>query len=81
MKNIQYKLYKEITPDWFINPTQHIMYHRGINSPQEQEKWLAAGWEDTYNWIDLDDSDKMQQACLELAKIIANNGTVQVLVD
>lgn len=57
------------------------MYHRGINSPQEQEKWLAAGWEDTYDWIDLDDSDKMQQACLELAKTIADNGTVQVLAD
>lgn len=81
MKNIQYKLYKEITPDWFINPTQYIMYHRGINSSQEQEKWLAAGWEDTYDWIELDDSDKMQQACLELAKTIADNGTVQVLAD
>lgn len=81
VKNIQYKLYKEITPDWFISSTQYIMYHRGINSPQEQEKWLAAGWEDTYDWIDLDDSNKMQQACLELAKTIADNGTVQVLVD
>lgn len=81
VKNIQYKLYREITPDWFISPTQHIMYHRGINSPQGQEKWLAAGWKDTYDWIDLDDSDKMQQACLELAKTIADNGTVQVLAD
>jgi len=81
VKNIQYKLYKEITPDWFVGATQHIMYHRGINSPQEQERWLAAGWEDTYDWVDLDDNNKMQQACLELAKTIANNGTVQVLAD
>lgn len=81
MKNIQYKLYKEIIPDWFISTTQHIMYHRGISSPQEQERWLAAGWEDTYDWVDLDDNDKMRQACLELAKTIADNGTVQVLAD
>lgn len=57
------------------------MYHRGISTPEQQKKWLKADWDDMYNWRDLDDMDKMQKACHTLAKVIENNGKVQVLVD
>ena len=57
------------------------MYNRGINTPREQKEWLEASWDDMYDWLDLDDMNKMQEACHALAKVIENNGKVQVLVD
>lgn len=57
------------------------MYHRGISTPEQQKKWLKANWGDMYDWSDLDDMNKMQKACHTLAKVIENNGKVQVLVD
>ena len=57
------------------------MYHRGISTPEQQKKWLKADWENTYDWLALDDMDKMQKACYTLAEVIGNNGRVQVLTD
>jgi single-stranded-DNA-specific exonuclease len=57
------------------------MYNRGINTPREQREWLEASWDDMYDWLDLDDMNKMQEACHALAKVINNNGRVQVLTD
>ena len=57
------------------------MYHRGISAPEQQKKWLKADWGDMYDWLDIDDMNKMQEACHALAKVINNNGKVQVLVD
>ena len=57
------------------------MYNRGISTPQKQKEWLKADWENTYDWLDLDDMDKMQKACYALAEVIGNNGRVQVLTD
>lgn len=57
------------------------MYNRGINTPEQQKKWLKADWGDMYDWLDLDDMGKMREACHALAKVINNNGRVQVLVD
>ena len=57
------------------------MYHRGISTPEQQKEWLKADWDDMYDWRDLDDMDKMQEACYALAEVIKNNGRVQVLVD
>lgn len=54
------------------------MYNRGINSPQEQERWLNAGWEDIYGWEVL---PILEDACAMLKKHIDNNNTVQLLVD
>lgn len=57
------------------------MYHRGISTPEQQKKWLKADWGNMYDWLDLDDMDKMQKACYALAEVIGNNGRVQLLVD
>lgn len=57
------------------------MYHRGISTPEQQKKWLKADWDDMYDWLDLDAMSKMQEACRALAKVINNNGRVQVLTD
>lgn len=57
------------------------MYHRGISTPEQQKKWLKADWGDMYDWLDLDDMNKMQKACHTLAEVISNNGRVQLLVD
>ena len=57
------------------------MYHRGISTPEQQKKWLNAGWEDTFDWSALNDDCKMEKACHTLAEVIGNNGRVQVLVD
>lgn len=56
------------------------MYNRGINSPQEQERWLAAGWESVYDWVDLA-PEKMQKACEWTAEAINQNQDVQIIVD
>lgn len=57
------------------------MYHRGISTPEQQKEWLKADWDDMYDWRDLDDMNKMQEACYALAEVIKNNGRVQVLTD
>lgn len=57
------------------------MYHRDISTLKQQKKWLKADWGDMYDWLDLDDMNKMQKACHALAKVIGNNGRVQLLVD
>lgn len=57
------------------------MYHRGISTPEQQKEWLKADWDDMYDWRDLDDMNKMQEACYALAEVIKNNGRVQLLVD
>lgn len=54
------------------------MYNRGINSPQEQKKWLNAGWEDIYDWTAL---PILEDACAMLKKHIDNNDVIQLLVD
>ena len=38
------------------------MYNRDIPIEQ-QEKWLAAGWESIYDWLDLNDNGQMEKAC------------------
>lgn len=57
------------------------MYNRGISTPEQQKKWLKADWGDMYDWLDLDDDNKMQKACGLLANCINNNKTVQIVVD
>lgn len=54
------------------------MYNRGINSPQEQKRWLNAGWEDIYDWTAL---PILEDACAMLKKHIDNNDVIQLLVD
>lgn len=54
------------------------MYNRGINSPQEQKKWLNAGWESIYDWTAL---PILEDACAILYKHIENNDVVQIVVD
>ena len=57
------------------------MYNRGIATSQEQERWLKANWGDMYDWLDLDDDNKMQKACAIMANAIEKNQYVQVLID
>ena len=57
------------------------MYNRGIATSQEQERWLKANWGDMYDWLDLDDDNKMQKACAIMANAIEKNQHVQVLID
>lgn len=54
------------------------MYNRGINSPQEQKRWLNAGWESIYDWTAL---PILEDACAILYKHIENNDVVQIVVD
>ena len=54
------------------------MYDRGINSPQEQERWLDAGWESIYDWTAL---PILEDACAMLKKHIDNDDVVQIIVD
>lgn len=54
------------------------MYNRGINSPQEQEKWLNAEWESIYDWMAL---PILEDACAMLKKHIDNDDVVQIVVD
>lgn len=54
------------------------MYNRGINSPQEQKKWLNAGWESIYDWTAL---PILKDACALLYEHINNNDVVQIVVD
>ena len=54
------------------------MYNRGINSPQEQKRWLNAGWESIYDWTAL---PILKDACALLYEHINNNDVVQVVVD
>ena len=57
------------------------MYHRGISTPEQQKKWLDAGWEDTFDWSALNDDCKMEKACSDLMDCIQNNKKVQVITD
>lgn len=75
---IKYQLYKEV--DNNLTPTQQVLFNRGIKV-EDQQTWLTANWQNTYDWTDLDDDDKMQKACHLLAQVINNDGRVQVLVD
>ena len=54
------------------------MYDRGINSQQEQEQWLSAGWESIYDWTAL---PILEDACVLLYKHIENNNVVQIVID
>lgn len=56
------------------------MYNRDIPIEQ-QEKWLAAGWESIYDWLDLNDNYQMEEACKILYDHIAANHSVRVIVD
>lgn len=75
---IKYQLYKEV--DNNLTPTQQVLFNRGIKV-EDQQTWLTADWQNTYDWTDLDDDDKMQKACHLLAQVIDNDGRVQVLTD
>ena len=63
-----------------ISATEKILYNRDI-SLSEQQSWLNAGWESIYDWLDLDDDNKMQQAVSLLKDTIQDNKTVQVILD
>ena len=56
------------------------MYNRDIPIEQ-QEKWLAAGWESIYDWLDLNDNYQMEEACKILYDHITANHSVRVIVD
>ena len=56
------------------------MYNRDIPIDQ-QEKWLAAGWESIYDWLDLNNNGQMEKTCEILYRHIKANHSVRVIVD
>lgn len=56
------------------------MYNRGINSPQEQERWLAAGWESVYDWDDFGDM-LMVKAVNLVQGVIERKEKIVIVVD
>ena len=72
---MNYKLYKNTIPN--LSVLSQILYNRGIPL-EEQKHWLNAGWEDIYDWMEL---DKVEEATDRLYSAINNNEKIQVVVD
>lgn len=77
MISIKYQLYKETIPGY--SALQQVLYNRDI-LPQDQERWLNAGWDDINDWRLLD-KDKMMFGVKMVVDAIKNEQNICVLVD